>query len=66
MLAESSSEASGNSLEVEIRLTDILEKYPCGDSNAGTRLRRAVLYPTELQGRGLNSILSQSAVVSIL
>ena len=25
--------------------------YPCRDSNAGHRLRRPVLYPSELQGR---------------
>jgi hypothetical protein len=27
-----------------------MKKYPCRDLNAGHRLRRPVLYPTELQG----------------
>ncbi len=61
-----SSKASGKNIKVETKTIEFMEKYPCGDSNAGTRLRRAVLYPTELQGRKLNSILSQNPVVSIL
>ncbi len=61
-----SSKASGKNIKVETKTIKLIEKYPCGDSNAGTRLRRAVLYPTELQGRKLNSILSQNVMVSIL
>ena len=26
--------------------------YPCRDSNPGTRFRKPLLYPPELQGRG--------------
>jgi hypothetical protein len=34
----------------------IKRKYPQGDSNARTWLRRPVLYPTELWGHGISII----------
>lgn len=32
-----------------------LPQYPCRDLNAGHRLRRPMLYPSELQGRKLKN-----------